>query len=102
MPANPTTSSATAPTRPSRVPALAGAGLSSVSVLTVSLAGAPWPMVLTLALAGLLVVLVQSAFQALIPQDSVHRLDWWRSYWTRRTTSHQGRSSEPETPPPAL
>ncbi|MFD6750907.1 hypothetical protein, partial [Streptomyces anthocyanicus] len=68
MAITPTTPPTTA--RPSRVPALAGAGLSSVSVLSVSFAGAPWPMVLTLALAGLLVVLAQSALQALIPQDS--------------------------------
>ncbi|MEW1568401.1 MULTISPECIES: hypothetical protein [unclassified Streptomyces] len=81
------------PARSSRVPALAGAGLSSVGVLTVGLAGAPWPMVLALALTGLLVVLVQSALQSLIPQESAHRLHWWRSYWSRRKTSHRGRSS---------
>lgn len=89
------------PARPSRVPALAGAGLSSVGVLTVSLAGAPWPMVLALALTSLLVVLVQSALQSLIPQESVHRLHWWRSYWSHRKTGHRGRDSQPDTLPPA-
>ncbi|MFE9992828.1 hypothetical protein ACFYRK_38960 [Streptomyces sp. NPDC005381] len=99
MTVTPTTPPTTA--RPSRVPALAGAGLSSVSILSVSLAGAPWPMVLTLALAGLLVVLAQSALQALIPQDSAHRLDWWHSYWTHRTQHPGTDSSEPDTPPPS-
>ncbi|MFF3312998.1 hypothetical protein [Streptomyces sp. NPDC002952] len=90
----------TVPTRSVRVPALAGAGLSSVGVLTIALAGAPWPMVLVLALAGLIVVLIQSSLQALIPQDSSDRLEWWRSYWTYRTTCHRNRTSTPQTHPP--
>ncbi|MFG2386397.1 hypothetical protein [Streptomyces avermitilis] len=98
--AQPAPQAVTVPARPSRLPALAGAGLSSVSVLTVALAGAPWPMVLTLALAGLLVVLIQSALQAFIPQDSGDRLEWWRSYWSHRTTGHPNRSSAPPTHPP--
>ena len=88
------------PARSSRVPALAGAGLSSVGVLTLGLAGAPWPMVLGLALTSLLVVLVQSALQSLIPQESVHRLYWWRGYWSHRKTGHRGRESQPNTLPP--
>ncbi|MFC8436312.1 hypothetical protein [Streptomyces sp. NPDC057253] len=53
-----------------------GAGLGSVSTLTFIITGAPWPAVLTLALAGLAVVLAQSVLQALAPQDSHGRLTW--------------------------
>ncbi|MEU1692896.1 hypothetical protein ABZ590_15685 [Streptomyces hirsutus] len=100
MPPQPRAPQANTPARPARSPALAGAGLSSVGVLTIALTGAPWPMVLTLALAGLLVVLLQSALQALVPQDSHHRLGWWRSYWTHRI-ERRNRSADPDTPPPA-
>ncbi|MFG3172908.1 hypothetical protein [Streptomyces sp. NPDC048200] len=75
--------------------------MTGTSHLSVSLAGAPWSMVFTLALACLLVVLAQSALQALIPQDSVHRLGWWRSCWTHRTQHPGTDSSEPDTPPPS-
>ncbi|MBQ0855658.1 hypothetical protein J8N05_46730 (plasmid) [Streptomyces sp. BH-SS-21] len=101
MPAQQPAPQANTAARPTRTPALAGAGLSSVGVLTIALTGAPWPMVLTLALTGLLVVLIQSAFQAFLPQDSQHRLAWWRHYWNHRATRRRNRSSTPDTPPPA-
>ena len=84
-----------APARPSRVPALAGAGLGSVSTLTLITTGAPWPAVLVLAFAGLAVVLAQSTLQALAPQDSHDRLTWWTTRW-----DHHTRRRTPSAPPP--
>ncbi|MFC8201680.1 hypothetical protein ACFUTV_40825 [Streptomyces sp. NPDC057298] len=102
MPAQQPAPQANTAARPARAPALAGAGLSSVGVLTIALTGAPWPMVLTLALAGLIVVLIQSVVQGFLPQDSQHRLAWWRHYWQHRAASRRNRPDTPETPPPAL
>ncbi|MEV7885241.1 hypothetical protein ACWD3I_39935 [Streptomyces sp. NPDC002817] len=90
-----------APGRPSRVPALAGAGLGSVSTLTLMTTGAPWPAVLTLALAGLTVVLAQSALQALAPQNSHDRLTWWTTRWDHHTRRRTPPTPPPDTPPPA-
>ncbi|MFF7290220.1 hypothetical protein [Streptomyces griseorubiginosus] len=89
------------PARPSRAPALAGAGLGSVSTLTLITTGAPWPAVLTLALAGLAVVLAQSVLQALAPQDSHDRLTWWTARWDHQTQRHTTSAPPPDTPPPA-
>ncbi|MER5509381.1 hypothetical protein ABT052_29190 [Streptomyces sp. NPDC002766] len=88
------------PARPSRIPALAGAGLGSVSTLTLVTTGAPWPAVLTLALAGLAVVLAQSILQALAPQDSHDRLTWWTTRWNHRSQHHPTHTPQPEPPPP--
>ncbi|WP_328406417.1 hypothetical protein OHS70_38420 (plasmid) [Streptomyces sp. NBC_00390] len=88
--------------RPSRTPALAGAGIGSVGALTAAMAGAPWGAVLSLAIVGLVVVLLQSALHVLIPQESDHRLTWWinlREHRTRRRSPQP--QPAPETPPPA-
>ncbi|MFJ9729289.1 hypothetical protein ACIRP3_41760 [Streptomyces sp. NPDC101209] len=102
---NPQTGPSTQPAppvaaRPSRIPALAGAGLGSVSTLTLVTTGAPWPAVLTLALAGLAVVLAQSILQALAPQDSHDRLTWWTTRWNHRSRHHPSHTPQPESPPP--
>ncbi|MFE2581292.1 hypothetical protein [Streptomyces sp. NPDC059378] len=97
---NPQTPPAPSAPRPSRVPALAGAGLGSVSTLTLITTGAPWPAVLTLALAGLAVVLAQSCLQALLPQDSTDRLAWWTGLWAHRARHHPAPAPQPDTPPP--
>jgi hypothetical protein len=94
------TAAPASPTRPSRAPALAGAGLGSVSTLTLITTGAPWPAVLTLALAGLAVVLAQSALQALAPQDSPDRLTWWTRRWDHHTRRRTPPAPPPDTPPP--
>ena len=52
--------------------------------LAAALAGAPWQMVLVVALAGLVVVLVQSLVHGTMPQESADRLTWWQAYWRRR------------------
>lgn len=82
--------------RPPRTAALAGAGISSVGSLATALAGAPWPMVLTVALAGLVVVLVQSIVHGTMPQESADRVIWWQGYWT-----HRRHNTPPEQHPPA-
>ncbi|MGW1563349.1 hypothetical protein ACWCQ1_43725 [Streptomyces sp. NPDC002144] len=87
--------------RPSRIPALAGAGLGSVSTLTLVTTHAPWPAVLTLALAGLAVVLAQSVLQALAPQDSHDRLTWWTTRWQHRSRHRPTPAPQPEPPPPS-
>ncbi|MEU6595398.1 hypothetical protein ABZ923_40435 [Streptomyces sp. NPDC046881] len=80
--------------RPSKTVALAGAGISSVGSLAASFAGAPWAVVLAVALTGLATVLVQSVIHGTIPQDSADRLSWWQAYWT-----HRRDRSRPNTPP---
>ncbi|MET9914946.1 hypothetical protein ABZZ74_51280 [Streptomyces sp. NPDC006476] len=86
--------------RPLRAAARVGAGIGGIGTLAASLAGAPWGMVLTLALAALVVVLVQSVIDGLIPQDSADRLTWWNSYWTYR--QRRGRpGTRPHLRPPA-
>ncbi|WP_327188271.1 hypothetical protein [Streptomyces sp. NBC_01334] len=87
------------PARPSRVPALAGAGLGNVGALTLTLAGAPWGIVLAVALTGLVIVLVQSLVQGTIPQDSPDRLAWWQHYWNYRRTQPQTHTTPPQHPP---
>ncbi|MGW6927537.1 hypothetical protein ACWGA9_40820 [Streptomyces sp. NPDC054950] len=62
--------------------------------LAASLAGAPWGMVLAMALTGLVVVLVQSLVHGTMPQESSDRLTWWQAYWT-----HRRRSGQSATPP---
>ncbi|MFD8376559.1 hypothetical protein ACFV2Z_38415 [Streptomyces sp. NPDC059688] len=86
--------------RPSRTASLAGAGVSSVGSLAASLAGAPWGIVLAVALAGLLVVLVQSVIHGAMPQESADRLTWWQAYWTHRRHSNQPHESPDQPPPP--
>ncbi|MCF3136909.1 hypothetical protein [Streptomyces olivochromogenes] len=86
--------------RPSRAAALAGVGVSSVGSLAASVAGAPWGVVLAVALSGLFIVLVQSVIQGMIPQDSGDRLTWWQAYWEHRRQRAQG-SAPPEQRPPA-
>ncbi|MGR6975085.1 hypothetical protein ACU639_36860 [Streptomyces cynarae] len=94
MPLLPTSPQANGQSRPSRTAALAGAGISSVGSLAASLAGAPWGVVLAVAVTGLVTVLVQSLIQGTIPQESADRLAWWQTYWT-----HRHQSSRPNTPP---
>ncbi|MFF1404965.1 hypothetical protein [Streptomyces sp. NPDC058294] len=86
--------------RPSRTVALAGAGVSSVGSLAASLAGAPWGVVLAVALTGLFTVLAQSVIHGTIPQDSADRLTWWQTYWTHRRERSR-LNTPPEHRPPA-
>ncbi|WP_371571288.1 hypothetical protein [Streptomyces canus] len=86
--------------RPPRSTALAGAGISSVGSLAATLAGAPWGIVLAVALSGLLIVLVQSVVQGMIPQDSADRLSWWQAYWNHRRARSRA-TALPERRPPA-
>ncbi|MEU6688107.1 hypothetical protein [Streptomyces sp. NPDC046832] len=64
------TAQANRQSRISRTPALAGAGIGSIGSLAASLADAPWGVVLTVALAGLLVALLPSTIAGTIPTAS--------------------------------
>ncbi|MFE2585861.1 hypothetical protein [Streptomyces sp. NPDC059378] len=68
--------------------------------LSSTLAGAPWGIVLVVALAGLLIVLAQTAIQGLIPQNSPDRLAWWQNYWSHRK-AHTQDPAPPQHRPPA-
>ncbi|MEU8470604.1 hypothetical protein AB0F30_22355 [Streptomyces sp. NPDC029006] len=94
------TAQANRQSRPSPTTALAGAGVGSAASLAAALAHAPWGVVLTVALAGLLVTLVQSAITGTIPQDSADRLTWWQTYWTHRRERTR-LDTPPDTRPPA-
>ncbi|MEU1404804.1 hypothetical protein ABZ471_20960 [Streptomyces sp. NPDC005728] len=94
------TAQANRQSRPSRTTALVGAGISSVGSLAASFAGAPWGVVLTVALTGLLTVLAQSVIHGTIPQDSADRLTWWQAYWTHRRERTR-LNTPPEQHPPA-
>jgi hypothetical protein len=71
-----------------------------VGSLSATLAGAPWGIVLVVALAGLLIVLAQTAIQGLIPQNSPDRLVWWQTYWSHRK-AHAQDPTPPQHRPPA-
>ncbi|MFE3269948.1 hypothetical protein [Streptomyces sp. NPDC059215] len=73
--------------RPPMIPSTAAAGLSGTAL---ALAGAPWWLTaaaLGCCIAGLIVVVIQSVF----PQDSEHRLAWWRD----RRSHQQVRRQQP-------
>ncbi|MFD7734126.1 hypothetical protein ACFV6F_27560 [Kitasatospora phosalacinea] len=61
---------------------------AGVSGTALALGGAPWPLTVgafgCVAL-GLLVVALQSVF----PQESAHRLAWWRALWRHRQQRRQ-------------
>lgn len=54
-----------------------------VSGLVLALTGAPWWLA-GLAFACLALGFVLAGVQSVFPQDSEHRLAWWRSRWSRR------------------
>lgn len=76
------------PTRP-----LISSAATGISGLVLAVTGAPWWLT-AVAFAcfalGLLVTVIQSVF----PQDSAHRLAWWRARWHHQQRRH--------TPPPTL
>jgi len=79
---------------------------AGVSGIALALTGAPWwltALAFTCFALGLLVTAIQSVF----PQDSAHRLAWWRARWnhqqrrqnTRRTGRRAPRHTEEATGP---
>ncbi|MFD9435940.1 hypothetical protein [Streptomyces sp. NPDC060002] len=54
---------------------------------------------MTVALTGLVIVLVQSVVQGTIPQNSPDRLAWWQHYWNYRRTQPQTHTPPPQHPP---
>ncbi|GAA2114120.1 hypothetical protein [Streptomyces synnematoformans] len=78
------------PTRP-----LISSTATGICGLVLALIGAPWwltAVAFTCFALGLLVTVIQSVF----PQDSEHRLAWWRARW-----HHQQRRSLPTSGPPS-
>lgn len=72
---------------------LISSAATGISGIVLALTGAPWwltALAFTCFAFGLLVTAIQSVF----PQESAHRLAWWRARW-----NHQQRRG---TRPPAL
>ncbi|MEU0169022.1 hypothetical protein ACL07V_34775 [Streptomyces sp. MB22_4] len=77
---------------------------SGISGILLALTGAQWwltALVLTCFALGLLVTAIQSVF----PQESAHRLAWWRARWnhrqrrgTRPRTTRQAPVPDPDAP----
>ncbi|MER5698795.1 hypothetical protein ABT255_17665 [Streptomyces mirabilis] len=68
---------------------LISSAATGISGLALALIGAPWwltAVAFTCFALGLLITAIQSVF----PQDSVHRLAWWRARWR-----HQQRRRHP-------
>lgn len=75
------------PTRP-----LISSAATGISGLVLALISAPWwltAVAFTCFALGLLVTVIQSVF----PQDSAHRLDWWRARWHHQQRRHTARPS---------
>lgn len=84
---------------------LISSAATGISGLALALTGAPWwltAVAFTCFALGLLVTIIQSVF----PQDSAHRLAWWRARWhhqQRRPTSRSARHQPlRHTQPPAM
>ncbi|MET7695660.1 hypothetical protein ABZT06_48710 [Streptomyces sp. NPDC005483] len=56
---------------------LISSAATGVSSLALALSRAPWWLTAVALALGLLVTVIQSVF----PQDSAHRLAWWRARW---------------------
>lgn len=70
-------------------PLISSATTTGISGIALVLIGAPWwltAVAFTCFALGLLVTAIQSVF----PQDSAHRLAWWRTRW-----HHQQRHRNP-------
>ncbi|GAA4181115.1 hypothetical protein GCM10022252_04950 [Streptosporangium oxazolinicum] len=57
--------------------------------LGLGIAGAPWGVVFALSALALAIACLQSVF----PQESAHRLAWWRSHWQSRERRSSRRSA---------
>ncbi|GAA4203678.1 hypothetical protein GCM10023074_40440 [Microbispora amethystogenes] len=69
------------------------AGMAGVGgPLGLGIAGAPWGVMVVLIALTLVITLVQSVF----PQESAHRLAWWRSLWQSQERRFESGSSSKE------
>ncbi|MEU9211209.1 hypothetical protein AB0D27_25515 [Streptomyces sp. NPDC048415] len=69
---------------------LISSAATGISGLALALTGAPWwltAVAFTCFALGLLVIAIQSVF----PQDSAHRLAWWRARWHHQQRRHTPR-----------
>ncbi|MEV2211169.1 hypothetical protein AB0H86_06675 [Streptomyces sp. NPDC050997] len=80
---------------------LISSAATGISGIALALIGAPWwltALAFTCFALGLLVTAIQSVF----PQDSAHRLAWWRARWNhrqrRQNTAPTGRRSNRPAP----
>ena len=63
---------------------------TGISALVLALIGAPW-WLSAVALAGFALGLLVTAIQSVFPQDSEHRLAWWRARWYHQQRRHDPR-----------
>jgi hypothetical protein len=63
---------------------LISSAATGVSSLALALSGAPWWLTAVALALGLFVTVIQSVF----PQDSAHRLAWWRARWHQQQRRH--------------
>lgn len=56
---------------------------TGISFLALALTGASWWLT-ALAFAGFILGLIVTVVQSVFPQESEHRLAWWRARWNHR------------------
>ncbi|MEU6104145.1 hypothetical protein [Streptomyces flaveolus] len=76
---------------------LISSAATGISGIVLALIGAPWwltALAFTCFALGLLVTAIQSVF----PQESAHRLAWWRARWNHQQRRGTSRSDHHQTP----
>jgi hypothetical protein len=66
--------------------------VATTGAIGLDLAGAPWPWLVVLAATGLLITGLSTVLKATVPQDSGHRLEWWRELLAARRERQRSKA----------